>query len=35
MSDEARILWMVIYRAICMVKGALEKFLGVDKNHCE
>jgi len=32
---ESRDLWLAIYRAICMIKSALEKFLGYDKNKCD
>jgi len=30
MTDN-REFWLTIYRAICMVKAALEKLLGIDK----
>lgn len=30
MNDE-KVLWLAVYRAVCMIKEALAKFLGLDK----
>lgn len=34
MTDN-REFWLAVYRAICMLKGALEKLLGIDKSKSD